>query len=206
MSYSDSPIYELLQQASRGRIGVDQRLIRAHRGSRRRRGPDLLKFGMEDHLDDPVGLELDLVQVFRILRTPKALDYYVRLVQVQPYDLPDELVEAFTEIGPSPSSRCSSCTRNSAKKRAAKSPSCWPRSGSRTTGSSRFSPNASVTTPGTGRFCSACTRTRPPGRPREDTCIDSERCRERAAAARPRARDRRTGREPGIPEPATANL
>jgi HEAT repeat protein len=91
--------YELLTDASRGRIGVDQRLLRAITGAGEAAVPELLRFGLEDHEDDPVGVELDLVQIFRMLRSPKALDYYLHLVRMQPHDLPDELVEAFIETG-----------------------------------------------------------------------------------------------------------
>ncbi|HET8548066.1 MAG TPA: SEC-C metal-binding domain-containing protein [Bryobacteraceae bacterium] len=96
---TQTSVYDLLTAASRGRIGVDQRFIRAIIDSGEAAIPDLLRFGLENHGDDPVGLELDLVQIFRILRTPKALDYYLHLVRMSPHDLPDELVEAFIEIG-----------------------------------------------------------------------------------------------------------
>jgi hypothetical protein len=99
MGYAETAVYELLAQASRGRIGVDQRLIHSIVDRGDAAVHDLLKFGLEDHSEDPVGLELDVVQIFRILRTPKALDYYVRLVEAEPYDVPDELVEGFIELG-----------------------------------------------------------------------------------------------------------
>jgi hypothetical protein len=92
-------VYDLLTAASRGRIGVDQRFIRAVVEHGEDAVPDLLRFGLADRQDDPVGLELDLVQIFRILRTPKALEYYLHLVRLQPHDLPDELVDAFIETG-----------------------------------------------------------------------------------------------------------
>jgi hypothetical protein len=99
MPTTASSVYDLLTGASRGRIGVDQRFIRAIIDRGEQAVPDLVRFGLADREDDPVGLELDLVQIFRVLRTPKALDYYLHLVRLQPHDLPDELVEGFIEIG-----------------------------------------------------------------------------------------------------------
>ena len=59
MVYAETPVYELLTQASRGRIGVDQRLIRSIVDRGDAAVHDLLKFGLEDHSEDPVGLEID---------------------------------------------------------------------------------------------------------------------------------------------------
>jgi hypothetical protein len=96
---TDTSVYDLLTAASRGRVGVDQRLIRAITARGDEAAADMLRFGLADHDDDPVGLELDLVQMFRMLESPRALEYYLHLVRLQPHDLPDELVEGFIEIG-----------------------------------------------------------------------------------------------------------
>ena len=99
MPTTPTTVYDLLTAASRGRVGVDQRLLRSIVDRGEAAVDDLLRFGLEDHDNDAVALELDLVQILRILRTPKALDYYLHLVRLEPHDLPDELVEAFIETG-----------------------------------------------------------------------------------------------------------
>ena len=61
--------------------------------------PDLVRFAAEDHSENPVDLDLVLLDVFRSLRTPEALPFLVELVRRDPGNVDDELVEAFVELG-----------------------------------------------------------------------------------------------------------
>lgn len=98
-NYSNTSVFDLLSAAARGRVGVDQRLLRSIVDRGDAAVDDLLRFGLADHDDDPVPLELDLVQIFRCLRTPRAVEYYMHAARIQPFDFPDELVDAFVEVG-----------------------------------------------------------------------------------------------------------
>ena len=61
--------------------------------------PDLLRFAAEDREQDPVNLEAVLLDVFRHLRTPDAMPFYVDRIRRNPLTVPDELVEAVVPLG-----------------------------------------------------------------------------------------------------------
>ncbi len=98
-SLSAIPVYDLLQAASRGYVGIDQRFIRAILDRGEEAVPDLLRFGLEDHEDDRVDLEEDLIAIFRFLRSPKALPFYIACIRRAPEDVPDDLVEGVLPFG-----------------------------------------------------------------------------------------------------------
>ena len=83
-SYPSIPVYDLLTAAARGYVAVDLRLIRAITDRGNDAIPDLLKFGLEDHSDDLVDLEEDLIAIFRELGTPQALPYLLNLIRNDP--------------------------------------------------------------------------------------------------------------------------
>lgn len=98
-SLATFPVYELLQAASRGYVGIDQRFIRAILNHGEGAAPDLLRFGLEDHDDDRVDLEEDLIAVFRYLRSAGALPFYIACIRRSPEDVPDDLVEGILPFG-----------------------------------------------------------------------------------------------------------
>lgn len=93
--YADASTRELLEAAARGLIGLDCRLVHALVDDPAKSLPELLRFAMEKREDDRVLLEEDLVSIFRHLKTPGALPFFIDLVRREPYDIPDDLVEAF---------------------------------------------------------------------------------------------------------------
>jgi hypothetical protein len=97
--YADTPPYKLLEAAAHGYLGVDHRFLHALLDSPERALSDLLRFAAEDHLDDRVDLDEVLLDIFRYLRTPEALPFYMTLVRRDPLNINDELVEAFVELG-----------------------------------------------------------------------------------------------------------
>ena len=97
--YSGASTYDILKGAANGHIGLDHRFLRSiiDRGSAAI--PDLLRFAKEDRSTDLVDLEEELIAFFRTLRAPEAVPYLVDLVRSQPEDIPDDVIQAFVEIG-----------------------------------------------------------------------------------------------------------
>jgi HEAT repeat protein len=96
LSYSG---YDLLKAASRGRLGIDQRWIHALVDRPQEVLPDIVRFAEEDHTDDPMLLETDLVNIFQHLKASEGIPYLLRLIRAHPDDIQDEVVEALVVIG-----------------------------------------------------------------------------------------------------------
>ena len=98
-TYDPSSSYELLKAASRGLLGVDRRLLHALVDDPPQSLPGLVRFAAEDHEDDPVDLEFDLLAVFRYLKTPEALPFYLKCLREQVEDAVDDLIEGAIALG-----------------------------------------------------------------------------------------------------------
>ena len=61
--------------------------------------PDLVRFAGEDHDNDLMDLDPLLIDLFRALHTPAAVPFFTRVVEENPLDVPDDLVEAMVEVG-----------------------------------------------------------------------------------------------------------
>ncbi len=98
--YDRTPVLQLLEEAERGRIGFDQRLIR----SLLARPAETLD-ALEQFLARPSGenavadLTDQIFDLYRALRSPQALPFYLDLLKGAAQGVPDELVEAFHELG-----------------------------------------------------------------------------------------------------------
>ncbi|HEX5227791.1 MAG TPA: SEC-C metal-binding domain-containing protein [Bryobacteraceae bacterium] len=99
--YEGVPAYSLLQSAGHGYIAVDQRLLRAILDRPEQSLPDIVRFAAEEHADDLMDLDPLLIDLFHSIRTPEALPFFVRVIRKDPTDVPDDLVEALVELGPS---------------------------------------------------------------------------------------------------------
>ena len=97
--YDSTSTYDLLQEAARGYLPLDQRVLRAILDRGEAAVPELLRFGLEDHADDRVDLEEDLLAIFRFRKTNEALPYYLKCARTEHEDISDELVEAFAGVG-----------------------------------------------------------------------------------------------------------
>ena len=97
--YAETPAYKLLEAAAYGYIAVDHRFLHALLDHPERSLPDLVRFAVEVHLDARIDLDLTLMDVFRYLRTPEALPFYIDLVRHDPLNVEDELIEAFVDLG-----------------------------------------------------------------------------------------------------------
>lgn len=94
-----SSAYDLLRSAARGLVGIDQRFMHALVDDPARSVPDLLKFASEDHTDDPLDLEPDLIAAFRYLKVPEALPFLIRRLRESGTDADEDLLEAVIEQG-----------------------------------------------------------------------------------------------------------
>jgi hypothetical protein len=93
------PVYQLLDAASLGYLGVDHRFLHAILDNPERSIPDLVRFAGEYHDDEPVELDELLLEIFRVLGTPEAIPFYIDLVREDPNEIEDDLVEAFVQLG-----------------------------------------------------------------------------------------------------------
>jgi hypothetical protein len=97
--YSSIPVYDLLRAVARGHIGLDRRFIQAVLDRGQAALPDLLKVAGERRGEDRVDLEEDLIAIFRHLRTPEALPFFIECIRREPDDIPDDIVEAILPFG-----------------------------------------------------------------------------------------------------------
>ncbi len=98
-SFPQTSPYDLLVAASRGRIGLDQRFLRAILDRPEESVPALVRFGLEDHSADPVPLEADLVAYFRRVPDPRALPFLIDCIRREPDNVEDDLLDAFCRQG-----------------------------------------------------------------------------------------------------------
>src|SRR5258708_15339608 len=92
------PVYRLLEAASQGYLGVDHRFLHAILDQPEKSIPDLVRFAAEDHDQDPVLLDDQLLDIFRVLGTLEALPFYMKLVREDPAGIDDDLVEAIVQL------------------------------------------------------------------------------------------------------------
>ena len=96
--YSQLSAYELLDLVSSGKVGFDHRLLHAILDDPDRSIPDLVRWGTEDHSDAAFELDNELVAIFRYLKTPAALPFFVSYIKRDPQDLPDDLFLAIYPV------------------------------------------------------------------------------------------------------------
>jgi hypothetical protein len=93
-NYDQTPVLELLRAAARGWVGVDTRFLKSIIDRGESVGKDILAFSREPHEQDRVDVELVLADLFRRLRTPEAIGFYLDLIRRDPLDVDDTVVEA----------------------------------------------------------------------------------------------------------------
>ena len=99
--YSQVPTYDLLLAAEQGWVGLDHRFLHAIVDDPEKSIPDLLRFGleMEERDDRREDLGEDLIQIFRHLRTPRAIPYLIAYLRRNHLDSTIPVICAFQEIG-----------------------------------------------------------------------------------------------------------
>jgi hypothetical protein len=96
--YASTAVADLLANIAHGRIGVDHQVLHAILDRPDQGLPELLQWAAEDHPDDPIDVSDLLIDLFRHLKTPEAISFYVRLLRQYPDELSDEMVDALHEI------------------------------------------------------------------------------------------------------------
>lgn len=97
--YDRTPPLELLRLAEQGRIGFDQRLLRSLLKRPEETLDALEKLLPEAAPEAVVDLTEQIFDLYRAFRTPRAIPFYLDLLKHSREGVPDELVEAFAELG-----------------------------------------------------------------------------------------------------------
>ena len=97
--YPGASVLELLVEAERGYVPLDQRFVRTlvERGDSI--FADFILFLKEPHEDPRVDVDDFTLDVARQLHTPAALPFLAEWARVYEFDFPDGLTEAFVELG-----------------------------------------------------------------------------------------------------------
>jgi HEAT repeat protein len=97
-TFSQASTYELLEAAAQGRVGIDRRWAQAILDRGESAIADMLRFGLEDRSNDPIGLDEDLMLFFQHYQTPEAVPYYIKYLRIEPSDVPDGLADALFPV------------------------------------------------------------------------------------------------------------
>ena len=97
--YRTAGVYELLAQAARGYVPLDRRLVRALAERGDAVFPDFIRFLKESREHDRLDLSEFLFEMARQLRTPAALPFLAECAREWEFEFPDQLTEAFVELG-----------------------------------------------------------------------------------------------------------
>jgi hypothetical protein len=89
---------ELLRAIAFGKVAVDHRSLHVLIDHPAESIPAMLNWGMEDHEDAPLDVSDALIDIFRYLKTPEAVPFYVHCLRLQPEDVTDELVAAIYSV------------------------------------------------------------------------------------------------------------
>ncbi len=92
------PVYTLLEAVALGYLGADHRLLHAIVDHPEKAIPDLVRFAAADRPDDRLDVDDLLLSIFRYMPAPEAVPFLVRLVRRDPFDVEDDLVEAFAQV------------------------------------------------------------------------------------------------------------
>lgn len=91
--------YDLLTAAAHATLGIDQRWLHALVDDPGRTLPDILRFAAENHEDDPIPLDEDLISIFHYWKEPQGVPYLMGIIRHNPTEIDDALVEALVSIG-----------------------------------------------------------------------------------------------------------
>lgn len=89
----------MLAAAARGHLGLDHRFLHALLDRPDESLPALIEFSKRDRSKDAVDLAPELIAIFRHLKTPDSIPFFVSYIEEEPTDIPDEAVEALVELG-----------------------------------------------------------------------------------------------------------
>lgn len=90
---------EVLEAAAGGRLGLDQRFLRALVDRPQESLPAILAFAERDRSQDAVDLAPELIALFRYWKAPEAVPFLIRYIKQAPEDIPDEVIETLVALG-----------------------------------------------------------------------------------------------------------
>jgi hypothetical protein len=96
---AEIPPAEILHAAAKGYLGIDHRFLHALLDRPEEARAAVLEFAERDRSDDLVDLAPELIALLRLWNRPEAVPFLIRYVEEDPEDMPDEIIEAFVEIG-----------------------------------------------------------------------------------------------------------
>jgi hypothetical protein len=91
------PVSTLLEAAGRAYVGVDHRFLHAIVDRPEQAIPELVRFAAEDHPEHTIDLDEVLLDIFRHLKTPEAVPFFIGLLGAN-LCANDELIEAFEQV------------------------------------------------------------------------------------------------------------
>ncbi|MGE5645136.1 MAG: HEAT repeat domain-containing protein [Acidobacteriota bacterium] len=97
--YSSASTLDLLREAARGYVPLDHRFLRAVFSHGEAALPEYIEFLKEPREEDRVEMDAVVLNLARHLRTPAALPLFAEAARVNEFSFPDELTEAFVDLG-----------------------------------------------------------------------------------------------------------
>ncbi|QOY89767.1 HEAT repeat domain-containing protein [Paludibaculum fermentans] len=97
--FDATPVSQLLLEAEQGLIGFDQRLLKSLLARREETLAALVPFAAEPREEVLLDLTEQSFDLFRQFRDPAAIPFYLTLLAKRGDSIPDELVEAFADLG-----------------------------------------------------------------------------------------------------------
>jgi len=104
--YAQVSTYDLLCAAEQGFVGLDHRFLHAIVDDPQKSIPDLLRFGLEEReqkqrerKERRDNLTPDLIQIFRHLRTPRSIPFFLEELRRSHLDASLPVINALQEIG-----------------------------------------------------------------------------------------------------------
>ncbi|MGC4055380.1 MAG: hypothetical protein QM757_41645 [Paludibaculum sp.] len=97
--FDATPVSQLLLEAEQGLIGFDQRLLKSLLARREETLAALVPFAAESREEVLLDLAEQCFDLFRQFRDPAAIPFYLTLLARRGDSIPDELVEAFADLG-----------------------------------------------------------------------------------------------------------
>src|SRR5689334_3986456 len=97
--YSELSTYDLLQAIANGRIGFDHRVLRVILDRGEQAVPDLVRFGTKQPDEHEYDLSDELIAIFRHLRSPAAIPFFIEYIRREPLDVSDDMADALRPLG-----------------------------------------------------------------------------------------------------------
>jgi len=92
-------VFDLLEAAARGHVGVDRRFVRSVLDQGESAAADVLRFARSPQEQYKIDLDPLLVDLFRHYQSPEALEFYVDVIRRHPEDVDDSLIQALLPFG-----------------------------------------------------------------------------------------------------------